>query len=157
MNTQYSTSGARSQTASISFLLIVSAFLLLCCSDQLRAGSYPKDGTFKRLPDSRDYWYYVDNNNWAIKAPDKWTHMMGSLGSTLVLGRVMNSYAAGALVLSFGLFKEYDDAYREGWSYRDIIADALGVLSALTWSDRFQLLCDYNDQTITLKVSLAID
>ncbi|MGB5105319.1 MAG: hypothetical protein WBP29_09190 [Candidatus Zixiibacteriota bacterium] len=120
------------------------------------AGKYPKNGVFKRLPDSKDYWYYIDNNNWEIKAPDKWTHMMGSMGSTSVLSRFMNKYAAGALVLAFGLYKEYDDAYREGWSYRDIIADAVGITASLTANDRYRLLCDYDSEKVMLVMSVTV-
>lgn len=120
------------------------------------AGSYPKNGVFKRLPDSRDYWFYIDNNNWEIKAPDKWTHMMGSMGSTSALSQFMNKYAAGALVFTFGLCKEYDDAYREGWSYRDIIMDALGVTASLTANDQYRLVCDYDTDRVLLKLSVTL-
>ncbi|MCK4856942.1 MAG: hypothetical protein KAT58_03135 [candidate division Zixibacteria bacterium] len=140
------------------FLLFqLTFFLLVLFSPQhLFAGNYPKDGVFKRLPDSRDNWYFIDHHNWEIKAPDKWTHMMGSLGSSLLFSRVMNKYAAAALVLSFGLYKEYDDAFREGWSYRDIIADLLGVTSSLVSSDKYSLICDYNQQEVMLKLTISI-
>ena len=128
----------------------------LAIPSELSAGNYPKNGVFKRLPDAKDNWFYVDNNNWEIKAPDKWTHMMGSMGSTTVLSRFMNKYAAGALVMTFGLFKEYDDAYREGWSYRDIIADAVGITASLTANDRYRLLCDYDSEKVMLVVSMTI-
>ncbi len=82
--------------------------------------------------------------------------MMGSLGSSLLFSRVMNKYAAAALVLSFGLYKEYDDAFREGWSYRDIIADLLGVTSSLVSSDKYSLICDYNQQEVMLKLTISI-
>lgn len=121
------------------------------------ASRYPKNGVFKRLPDTKDHWFYVDNNNWEIKAPDKWTHMMGSYGSTAFFSRIMNKYAAAALVLSFGVYKEYDDAYREGWSYRDLIADAVGVTASLTANSRYRLLCDYDSEKVVLMVSITLD
>lgn len=130
--------------------------LILMLVPSAVAGNYPKDGQFKRLPDSKDYWFYVDRKNWEIEAPDKWTHMMGSMGSTSALSQFMNKYAAGALVMTFGLFKEYDDAYREGWSYRDIIMDGLGVMASLTANDRYRLLCDYNSDRVLLKLSITM-
>ncbi len=136
------------------FALVIIAGLVL--PTELSAGKYPKNGIFKRLPDAKDNWFYIDNNNWEIKAPDKWTHMMGSMGSTAVLSRFMNKYAAGALVLTFGVFKEYDDAYREGWSYRDLIADAVGVTASITANDRYRLLCDYDSEKVLLVVSMTI-
>lgn len=135
-------------------LLIITGFTP---PSQITASSYPKNGVFKRLPDARDKWFYVDNNNWEIKAPDKWTHMMGSLSSTSFLSRFMNKYAAGALVMTFGLFKEYDDAYREGWSYRDIIADAVGITASLTANERYRLICDYDSEKVVLLMSVTID
>ena len=148
------------QRTSISSLLLLTIVISIvtgvCFTPTAKAGKYPKNGIFKRLPDAKDYWYYVDNNNWEIKAPDKWTHMMGSMGSTSVLSRFMNKYAAGALVFSFGLYKEYDDAFREGWSYRDIIADALGITASLTATDRYRLLCDYDSEKVMLVMSVTI-
>ncbi len=137
-------------------VLAISLFGGLATPESAMASKYPKNGVFKRLPDAKDYWYYIDNNNWEIKAPDKWTHMMGSLGSTAVLSQFMNKYAAGALVMTFGLFKEYDDAYREGWSYRDIIADAVGITASLTGNDRYRLLCDYDSEKVMLVMSVTL-
>ncbi len=130
--------------------------LILLVASSASAGKYPKNGVFKRLPDSRDQWFYVDKNNWEIEAPDKWTHMMGSMGSTAALSRFMNKYAAGALVMTFGLYKEYDDAYREGWSYRDIIMDALGVTASMTANDRYRILCDYESDRVMLRLSVTL-
>ncbi len=132
------------------------AVLVLLSAISASAGNYPKNGVFKRLPDNRDQWFYVDKNNWAIEAPDKWTHMMGSMGSTTALSQFMNKYAAGALVLTFGLYKEYDDAYREGWSYRDIIMDALGVTASLTANDQYRILCDYESDRVMLRLSVTL-
>ena len=121
------------------------------------ASRYPKNGVFKRLPDTKDHWFYVDNKNWEITAPDKWTHMMGSYGSTSFFSRFMNKYAAAALVFSFGVYKEYDDAFREGWSYRDLIADAVGVTASLTANSRYRLLCDYDSEKVVLMMSITLD
>lgn len=134
-------------------LMILATFSLpgiLC------ANNYPKNGQFKQLSESMDWWYYVDNVNWEIKAPDKWTHMMGSMSSSLLLSKVMNKYAAGLLVFTFGAFKEYDDAFREGWSYRDLIADALGVVSSFTANEKYRLFCKYDNEKVLLVLSITI-
>ena len=142
--------------AVLMFVLVAIASALVA-TPQALANRYPKNGVFKRLPDSKDYWYYVDRNNWEIVAPDKWVHMMGSMSSTALLSQMMNKYAAGALVLSFGIYKEYDDGYREGWSYRDVIMDALGVTASLTANDKYRLLCDYDEDKVLLKFSVTLD
>lgn len=120
-------------------------------------GAYPKDGIFKQLPSEKDYWFYIDEENWEIVAPDKWTHMMGCMGSTTLFSQFMNKYAAGALVFALGLFKEYDDGYREGWSYRDLIANTVGITASLTANEKYRLLADYDQKSITVLVSFTLD
>lgn len=137
-------------------LLIALAVVTLVLAAAPAEARYPRDGQFKRLDEARDWWYYVDKNNWEIKAPDKWTHMMGSMASTATLSTVMNKYAAGAVVLGLGIYKEYDDAFREGWSYRDIIMDALGVAASWTASERYRLYMNYDNEKVMLLVNVTL-
>ncbi len=139
------------------FAVLIAVIFVFGVTDTAKGGNYPKDGIFKQLPTKMDYWFYVDANNWTIVAPDKWTHMMGSMGTTTLLSRFMNKYAAGALVFSLGLFKEYDDGYREGWSYRDILADALGVSASLTANKNYRLLAKYDQDSITFLLNFTLD
>ncbi len=143
--------------AFLPFGVIFSIIFIFGVTDTAEANNYPKDGIFKQLPTEKDYWFYVDKFHWEIVAPDKWTHMMGSMGSTSLLSRCMNKYAAGALVFTLGLFKEYDDAYREGWSYRDILADALGVAASITATEDYRLLAKYDKNSITFLFNVTLD
>ncbi len=128
-------------------------FLLAANSADAR---YPRDGRFKQLEEARDWWYYVDKYNWEIKAPDKWTHMMGSMASTATLSTVINKYMAGAVVFGLGLYKEYDDAFREGWSYRDIIMDGIGVVASWTATDRYRLYMNYDNEKVMLLLNVTL-
>jgi hypothetical protein len=138
-------------------MALITVILAFGVSERTLAGTYPKDGIFKQLPVQKDYWFYVDQVNWDIVAPDKWTHMMGSMGSTALFSRFMNKYAAGALVFALGVFKEYDDGYREGWSYRDLIANTVGITASLTATERYQILADYDRSSVTFLVNFIID
>ena len=136
--------------------MLLIAFLVPYGYSTAMANKYPKDGVFKRLHESKDWWYYVDDINWDIKAPDKWVHMMGSMTSSMLLGRVVNKYAAGALVFAFGVYKEYDDGYREGWSYRDLIADAVGITASLTANKGYRILCAYDSEKVVLLLNFTL-
>jgi hypothetical protein len=67
--------------------LIGILIIVICFSATLAAfaglQNYPKDGKFKQIPASIDYWSFVDNDNWYMKAPDKFQHMMGWDGGRL--------------------------------------------------------------------------
>lgn len=144
------------QRSCVALFLAVFFGTWLLIPDFAGAGKYPKSGDFKRLPAERDCWFYVDRNNWEIEAPDKWTHMMGSMSSTVIFSRFMNKYAAGAIVFALGLFKEYDDGYREGWSYRDILANSVGITAALTASNRYRLIADFDNHSVTLVLNITL-
>ncbi|MEW5995297.1 MAG: hypothetical protein AB1744_13025, partial [Candidatus Zixiibacteriota bacterium] len=122
------------------------------------AGSYPKQGGFKKLPTHKDKWYQVDNINWYIKAPDKWTHFMGSYALTELTGEIVRDKAlAGMITFGLGILKEMDDAYREGWSDRDLYMDFGGVASSLLLPDNWKLLAYYDDRQVMFKLSVIVD
>lgn len=114
--------------------------------------NYPRDGKFKRLSSKNDPWFYVDEANWDIKNPDKWQHFTGCYVSQKLLSRHMNKYFSGLLLFSIGLYKEYEDAYREGWSSRDLAVDALGILTAIYDRPSAKVICTYDQEKIMLNL-----
>jgi len=139
-------------------LLILAITFALLPSETAVAKSFPRDGRLKQLPFYNDQWYHIDNRNWYIKAPDKWVHFMGSYALTEVThGIVKNRLWAGAITFGLGLVKEYDDAWREGWSRRDIYMDLGGVASSLFMPEKVRFLAYYDDTSVMFKVSLIVD
>jgi hypothetical protein len=119
--------------------------------------SYPRDGRFKELSKDKDYWYFIDRNNWLIKAPDKWTHYMGSYTLAEVIHQITDDKRWASIVaLGLGLLKEYDDGYREGWSRRDLLMDFSGVASAMLLPKNVKLLAYYDNTAVTLRLSLTL-
>jgi hypothetical protein len=98
--------------------------------------SYPKDGNFKQLSPDRDPWYFVDEKNWYIMGP------------------VTNPYLSAGVVAFLGIAKEYDDAYREGWSNRDLLMDLLGIASALNRT-KYQFYCSFNSEKMMLNLNFS--
>jgi hypothetical protein len=64
----------------------------------------------------------------------------------------MNKYLSGLLLFSIGVYKEYEDAYREGWSARDLAVDVLGILSATYDSPSAKVFCTYDEEKIILNM-----
>ncbi len=136
---------------------ILTVGLILALTGGIAAGSYPRQGGFKQLPSHKDPWYYIDHESWHIKAPDKWTHFMGSLAVTEITRHIVSDRTwAGIIGLGLGVIKEVDDAYREGWSRRDLYMDVGGVASSLLLPENLKLLAYYDDQQVMLKLTLTI-
>ena len=141
----------------IGFLILALAFALLP-PEAVIAKSFPRDGRLKQLSYYEDHWYHIDDRNWYIKAPDKWAHFMGSYALTeITYGVVKNRLWAGAITFGLGLAKEYDDAWREGWSKRDIYMDFGGVASSLFMPENIRFLAYYDQSAVMFKVSLIVD
>ncbi len=126
--------------------------LLLVLPNLSHAWNYPRDGRFKKIASQSDPWFFVDDEHWDIKAPDKWQHFTGCYASQKLLSKHMNKYFSGLLILSVGLYKEYEDAYREGWSARDITVDVLGIVSAMYDQPTSRVLCTYDQEKIMLNL-----
>ncbi|MBD3216706.1 MAG: hypothetical protein GF310_00425 [candidate division Zixibacteria bacterium] len=143
-------------------LLIFTAIILtvvLTTADTCAFGkfqTYPKDGHFKQLPGSRDYWYFIDQNNWYIKAPDKFQHMMGCYLFSEVGDQFMDKYLAGAVVFGVGLYKEYDDGMREGWSPRDLLMNTFGVFAGIANTDKYHFWMDWDEGAVILNFSISL-
>ena len=139
-------------------LLIPALVFMLMPSEAAVAKSFPRDGRLKQLPFYKDQWYFIDNGNWYIKAPDKWTHFMGSYALTEVTHSVVKDKLwAGAISFGLGLVKEFDDAWREGWSRRDIYMDFGGVASSVLMPENVRLLAYYDNSAVMFKVSLILN
>jgi len=116
--------------------------------------TYPHDGKFKQLAAKRDAWFYVDYEQWYIKNPDKWQHFMGCYAAHQLLSKRMDKYLSGGIVMTLGVAKEIADAYREGYSTRDGLADFLGVTASLFNNGSCKLLCTYDSETVLLRLYL---
>jgi len=132
--------------------LLFATILLLAIPGISQAWNYPRDGKFKQLHPNRDSWFFVDQENWDIKAPDKWQHFTGNYASQKLLSRHVNKYVSAFVLFSLGVAKEYEDAYREGWSARDLTMDALGILTAMYDKPEARVLCTYDQNTILLNL-----
>lgn len=115
--------------------------------------THPSDGRFKFQ--RYDPWLYTDES-WDLKMPDKAAHFYGSyalerLSHDVTKDELMSS----SFVIGFGIGKEILDGYREGFSFRDILADALGVSSSVfnRGSESVKVICDYTHEKITLRLN----
>ncbi len=131
-------------------------FVMIVPESQALFFSYPRDGRFKQQPIRTDFWYYNGGSEWTIQAPDKWQHMMGSFASSELLSTVVDDKLAGGIVFGLGLLKEVEDGMREGWSVRDVLMDAAGVGASLVNNEKYKLWCDWKDDYVQLKVSIAL-
>lgn len=136
--------------------LLVAAILLLVFPSVPQAWNYPRDGKFKQLHPNRDSWFFVDEANWDIKAPDKWQHFTGNYVSQKLLSKHVNKYVSAFVLFSLGVAKEYEDAYREGWSARDLAADAFGILAAMYDKPTARVLCTYDQDKVMLNLVFAL-
>jgi hypothetical protein len=139
------------------YLILLATSLIPFAANLCQANPYPRDNLFKALNYHRDLWFYTDDR-WEIKAPDKWTHFMGSysLNETIRLA-VKDKYLSGIISFAIGCLKEYDDAYREGWSQRDLYMDLAGNLSSFISSRDLKILCYYDTEKVLIKGTVLID
>ena len=129
-------------------------FVLLTFSSVEAAfwSNYPRDGHFKQLQAKADPWFYVDDQRWAIKNPDKWQHFSGCYLSQKLLQKKFGKLKAFLLTETIGVLKEIDDGYREGWSPRDLIADNLGILGALISGEKIKFTGSYDSEKVLVRV-----
>ena len=130
--------------------------ILLAMPSLCHAWNYPRDGRFKQLHPHADGWFFVDEQHWDIKAPDKWQHFTGCYVTQKLLSRGLNKYVSALVVFSLGVAKEYEDAYREGWSARDMAVNSLGILSAMYDRPDTKIFCTYDQEKIMLNLFLPL-
>lgn len=143
--------------------IIFTFFLLIFLSESILFNqnkavawqSYPKDGVFKQLPPSKDAWYFIDGGNWYIQAPDKWQHFTSCYLAQKLFSQVFNPYFSAGVVAFLGIAKEYDDAYREGWSNRDLLMNFLGIAAGLNQS-KYQFYCSFDSEKLMLNFRLRL-
>jgi hypothetical protein len=138
------------------FFLTVILFVSFVLTDLAFGWNYPRDGKLKQLSPQSDPWFFVDEEHWDIKNPDKWQHFTGSYVSQKLLSKRMNKYFSGLLLLSIGVYKEYEDAYREGWSARDLAVDALGIFSAMYDRPSAKVFCTYDQEKVMLNLVFSV-
>ncbi|MCJ7496934.1 MAG: hypothetical protein MUO78_02195 [candidate division Zixibacteria bacterium] len=139
----------------ICLLQILNLSVLSNQSFAFKLQSYPKDGNFKQLSPDRDPWYFVDEKNWYIMGPDKWQHFSGCYIAQKLFSQVTNPYLSAGVVAFLGLAKEYDDAYREGWSSRDLLMDFLGIVSAINRT-KYQFYCSFDSEKMMLNLNFSL-
>lgn len=153
MTTRLENTGTRKGILTFAVLIfLISSF---AASELYARGSYPRDGKFKQLSVNKDQWYFIDENNWYIQAPDKFQHMMGSYALYKTTNMMMDKYLAAGVTLGLGIYKEYDDAFREGWSPRDLLMDTLGVVAGWLNNDKYKIWMDWEDGAIVLKLGIS--
>jgi hypothetical protein len=135
---------------------LLALILLFVIPGISNAWNYHRDGRFKQLSPSRDSWFFVDEANWDIKAPDKWQHFTGNYVSQRLLSKHVNKYVSALVLFSLGVAKEYEDAYREGWSARDLAADAAGILAAMYDRPQARVLCTYDQEKVMLNLVFSL-
>lgn len=116
------------------------------------AWNYPGDGKFKQLAPNRDAWFFVDEENWDIKNPDKWQHFTGFYVTQKLPSRHMNKYVSAVVAFSLGVAKEWEDGYREGWSGRDVLANTLGIVSAMYDKPTSKVIATYDQDKVMLNL-----
>ncbi len=130
--------------------------LLLAIPSLSHAWNYPRDGKFKQLAPSGDAWFFVDEENWDIKNPDKWQHFTGFYVTQKLLSRHMNKYVSAVVAFSLGVAKEWEDGYREGWSARDVLANTLGIAAAMYDKPEAKVLCAYDQEKVMLNLVFSL-
>lgn len=123
------------------FAMIILWFLFT--SVPANAWNYPEDGRFKQLLPRNDPWYLVDQR-WDIKAPDKWAHFQGFAWGQQIGQQYFDKYKVASVLLALGVYKEYKDAYREGWSIRDLGCDVIGIITGM-WAYN-NVFASFNNQ-----------
>ena len=114
-------------------------------------------------PTCGDPWYFQSNDmGITFTVPDKVQHYYGSYLLTEAAKSKIGPVKGALIVLTAGFLWEVKDSYIRlgtdgtvGFSYRDLIADGLGIVSSLlNKSNKIKILCDYSTmkKQIMLKV-----
>ena len=120
-------------------------------------------------PPSYDPWYYQSNNQGlAFMVPDKAQHYWGSYGLNTIGQKYLGNTVGSLTALTLGYLWEVKDSKTSlgtanggvvGFSYKDLIADYIGVTSSLiNKNNRVKMWLDYStaDEEIMLHFSLSI-
>ncbi|PJA26311.1 MAG: hypothetical protein CO189_11540 [candidate division Zixibacteria bacterium CG_4_9_14_3_um_filter_46_8] len=116
--------------------------------------SYPRDGHFKFLPAKYDKWYFVDYVNWVMKNPDKWQHYYGNYATAVLIRDKIGLIPTLSLMTVLNVAKEVEDAYREGFSMKDL---EIGTIGLLAGAFHQKLACYYDTEKILVIYYFDID
>ncbi len=97
-----------------------------------------------------DPWYFQSDDDWQFMVPDKAQHYYGS---QLLVEMGLHPAAAFAAGLAYEV---YQDETGIGFSYKDLIADAFGVLAGRVNSEKFYLFMNYSTHEKILKLSAVL-
>ena len=112
-------------------------------------------------PSCGDPWYYQNDNHPTFWVPDKAQHYWGSYLLNTTISQHVDKKVSTVATLALGFLWEVKDSQtslgkgKVGFSYRDLIADGLGVVSAvINTGSTWKMYVDYStvDETITFNV-----
>ena len=108
-------------------------------------------------PTCGDPWYYQSNNRGlTFMIPDKAQHYWGSYALSITGSKYMGDKVGTLTAAALGfLWEVKDDKEGNGFSYKDLIADYLGVVSSIVNKNKdIKLWLDYStiDKEITLNI-----
>lgn len=119
-------------------------------------------------PSCGDPWYHQDDSRPAFMIPDKAQHYWGSYTLSMVGQKYLGKKVGPLTAFALGFLWEVKDSKTSlgtmnggivGFSYKDLIADGIGVLSALVnQSESVRLWLNYStrDKEIILNMTIAI-
>ena len=120
-------------------------------------------------PPSYDPWYYQSNNQGlAFMVPDKAQHYWGSYGLNTIGQKYLGNTVGSLTALTLGYLWEVKDSKTSlgtanggvvGFSYKDLIADYIGVASSLiNKNSQVKMWLDYStsDKEIMFNISIEI-
>ena len=116
--------------------------------------SHPRDGQFKFVSPSEDYWYYVNSDQFAFQTPDKWQHFMGNFLLAKPTEKMIGRWPTVALFSSVNILKEIEDGYREGASVRDLGVGIAGMISSLS---SYKVICTFDHEKIVFTYFISFD
>lgn len=116
---------------------------------------YPYDGTWKHLKWSDDLWYHIDPK-WSLALPDKVQHVELSAAGVEIFKLIgVNEYLGASSIFTIGLLKEFlVDAFREGWSTKDIIGNFIGVTKQVALPANLKALATYSQGGQYIRLTL---
>lgn len=130
-----------SKTVKKVILAIIISVLIFCWPDSVSGFNALSCG---------DPWYYQSNEKLTFMVPDKAQHYYGSYVLSEICGKVLSKKRGAYVAFIFGFLWEIRDSKTSlgngvvGFSYRDLIADGLGVISSLVNNEKVVMYVDYS-------------
>ena len=109
--------------------------------------NYPRNGHFKFQSPQEDKWYFIDQKDWYVKAPDKWQHYFSNYASSMLLVNKIGLIPTLSILTMANIAKEMEDGYREGFSVRDLTVGSAGMLAGAL---KRNFICYYDNEKILI-------